>query len=413
MRPAVSARLCLAAVFALPGTAVLADPPRVVTDLPAVHALVSQVMGDLGTPVLLLDRGANAHSFQLRPSQAAALASADLLFWIGPEMTPWLARAMAGVEMRGEAVALLEAEGTFRRDYGDHGAHDHGAHDNGGHEHGGHGHGGHGHSHGAAEGHGHGHSHSHGHAHGESAAPTAGHGHDDDDDDDDHAHGHGHGGGHGHAHGHAHGESHAHAGQKAEGHGHSHGQGHAHGHDNDDDHDHSHEGTDPHAWLDPANAGTWLALIAQELAEHDAANAAAYAANAQAAAARIEALDARIAARLAPLRGKPFVVFHDAYGYFAGHYGLTVAGSIALGDAATPGAARLRAVQALLREGGVACAFPEAQHDPRLVETVVEGTGTRIGGTLDPSGSTLEPGPDLYDALLTGMAETIADCLEG
>jgi len=327
---------CLAALFAaLPA---LAEVPRVVTDIPPVQSLAQQVLGDLGAAELLLPAGGNAHNYQLRPSQARAVAEADLLFWIGPEMTPWLDRTLEGIGGDARTVALMEVEGTFLRDFGAKGGHDHGDH---------------------AEG----------------AANGAGdHGHDDNEHDDHAAHG-------------------AEAGH-------------------DDDHaGHDHSGTDPHAWLDPANARTWIGVIAAELAAADPANAATYAANAKAAAANLAALDAETAARLAPLRGRPFVVFHDAYGYFADHYGLTVAGSVALGDAAAPGAGRLADLQAELARGGVICAFPEAQHDPALIATVAEGTGVRIGGTLDPSGSTLEPGPGLYAALLTGMADTLADCL--
>ncbi len=105
--------------------------------------------------------------------------------------------------------------------------------------------------------------------------------------------------------------------------------------------DHAHDGTDPHAWLDPANAQVWLAAIADELSRLDADNAATYAANAKAAIARIAALDAEVAQTLAPAQGKPLIVYHDAYGYFAAHYGLSIFGSVALGDATAPGAARL------------------------------------------------------------------------
>jgi zinc transport system substrate-binding protein len=342
---------------------VLAETPRVVTDIPPVHALVAMVMGDLGQPELLLDRGANAHSFALRPSQAAGLQDADLVVWVGPEMTPWLNRALDGIGGKSHRLALLSAEGTHRQDYGATGAHDHGDHGHG------------------AEKTGHDHGHDHG--------GKAGH--------DDHDHGH------------------DHKAEKAGDHGHDHGHddkakkaGHDHAHD-----DHAHEGLDPHAWLDPANARLWLGLIAGELAGHDPANAATYKANAEAAQARIAALDAEVAAMLAPVQGKPFVVFHDAYGYFAAHYGLTVAGSIALGDAAAPGAGRLQDLREDLTKGGILCAFPETAHDPKLVETLVEGTSVRIGAVLDPAGSSLEPGAGLYEALLTGLAQGIRDCLKG
>ena len=35
---------------------------------------------------------------------------------------------------------------------------------------------------------------------------------------------------------------------------------------------------------------------------------------------------------------------------------------------------------------------------------------SRLGAALDPVGSTLPPGPALYGALLTGMANAILDC---
>ena len=57
--------------------------------------------------------------------------------------------------------------------------------------------------------------------------------------------------------------------------------------------------------------------------------------------------------------------------------------------------------------------FPEVQHDPALMEQLAEGTGVRIGGALDPVGSSLEPGPGAYAALLRGLAETIAECAGG
>ena len=172
-----------------------------------------------------------------------------------------------------------------------------------------------------------------------------------------------------------------------------------------------HTGLDPHAWLDPGNALVWLDAISAELSEHDPANAAVYAANAGKAKDRIAALDASVSADLAPIKDRPFVVFHDAYGYFVSHYGLTVAGSVTLGDAAAPGAARMQETRARLIEGKVVCAFPETQHDPGLLTTLIEGTGVAVGDALDPSGSSLEPGPELYETLIRRLAGSMTTCL--
>lgn len=321
------------ALAGLVGTAA-AEVPRVITDIPPVQALVAQVMGDLGRPVLLLDKGADAHSFQLRPSQATALAEADLVVWIGPEMTPWLDRALGGLAADVAQLRLLKAEGTDLRSYGD-----------------------------GAEPADDGHADAAGHDH--AADPTAEDGH---EHDHDHEHDHGH------------------------------------------EHDHAHEGVDPHAWLDPGNARAWLGVIAAELARLDPAHAATYQANAARADAEIAALDARLDALLEPVRDKPFAVFHDAYGYFADHYGLTIAGTVAVGDAAPPGAAHLAELQTRLEKAQ--CIFPETQHDPKLVQTIAADTGLRVGGTLDPEGAGVEPGPQGYGAVLSGLADTLIACLD-
>lgn len=295
--------------FLLASTPGLAEVPSVVTDIPPVHALVAEVMGDLGQPVLLLEPGADEHDFQLRPSQAASVAGADLVVWIGPELTPWLDSALATRPDGAATLELLGADGTITRPY---------------------------------------------------AGPTP-----------------------------------AEVAERV------------------DDQGRSPDGTDPHAWLDPDNGPVWLGLIATELAGIDPDNAAAYMANAAAAARRIQTLDRRIAAILAPVRDKPLVTYHDAYGYFAEHYGLTVVGSITQGDASSPGARRLDDLRAILEEGKVQCIFPEAQQDSALAAWLAEGTDARIGGAIDPVGSTLDPGPGAYAALLSGLASTFADCLRG
>ena len=302
------------ALATLPAAA-LAEVPNVVTDIPPVHALVAQVMGTLGTPVLLLEKGADEHDFQLRPSQMQSIADADTVIWIGPELTPWLDRAMT--DSKAVSLALLDAKGTQTQAY------------------------------------------------------PAGHGEEEADDDADHA-------------------------TEAEA-----------------EHDHAHDGTDPHAWMNPANAALWTDLIAADLSTLDPQHAATYAANAATTKARIAAMDAEITAQLAAAKDKPFVTFHAAYGYFAAHYGLGQHGALALGDATSPGAAKLTQLQAELKTGAYTCAFPEAQHDPAMLTQLMQGNATKLGAPLDPVGSSLPFGPDAYDTLMRSIANTLTDCLNG
>jgi len=89
-----------------------AEPPRVAVDIAAVHGLVAQVMGDLGAPELVMTPGASPHDYTLRPSQAASLEAADLVIWMGPDLTPWLARSLATLAPDAASLALLEVPQT-------------------------------------------------------------------------------------------------------------------------------------------------------------------------------------------------------------------------------------------------------------------------------------------------------------
>ncbi len=107
----------LAAAPVVPAS-VSADPLRVVADTPVVHSLAAQVMAGVGMPELLVPGGADPHHVTLRPSEAARLASADLVLWIGPEMTPWLADALTALAPDTPAPRLLAALGTAVLRYG-------------------------------------------------------------------------------------------------------------------------------------------------------------------------------------------------------------------------------------------------------------------------------------------------------
>lgn len=203
----------------------------------------------------------------------------------------------------------------------------------------------------------------------------------------------------------------------ADGHGdaHDHEHDHGHGHDHapgDADHGHAPAGAarDGHVWLDPENARRMLAEIARVLSEAAPAHADTFRANAARADAALVALQAEIARDLAPLKGRPYVVFHDAYQYFERRFGLAPVGSITISPEAQPSARRLTEIRKKLAQLSAGCVFSEPQFKPNLVAAVIEGTGARAG-TLDPEGALLEPGPGAYAALLRNLAAGLTACL--
>ncbi len=177
-----------------------------------------------------------------------------------------------------------------------------------------------------------------------------------------------------------------------------------------EDADHDHGGDDPHVWLSPANARLMARAIAAALGAIDPARAGIYDANATAFDRALDATESEVSAILGPVRGRPFIVFHDAYHAFEQHFDMEAAGAVQLSPERQPGAARVAAIHARIEASGAICVFTEPQLEPRLVATLVEGTRARTG-TLDPLGVTLQPGPLAYHLLLLDLARGMRDCL--
>ena len=169
---------------------------------------------------------------------------------------------------------------------------------------------------------------------------------------------------------------------------------------------------DPHIWLDTENAKAMTDAIAAALTANDPSNAEAYKANAQKQRVELGTLEAEIKVELAPAKGKPFVVFHDAYQYFERRFGLTAVGSISDYNATPPSAARLEEIRTKIKSTRALCAFREPQYSDAAVAIVTEGSTAKLG-VLDPVGANLVPGRQAYGQLLRAVASNIAKCLGG
>lgn len=359
-------------------SAASADAPSVVTTIKPLHSIASAVMAGVGEPHILIDGAASPHGFALKPSQAFLLQGADVVFWIGPNLAPSLAKPISSMASDAEVVEMMEAPGLSHLDVREGANFD--AHD---HDHGEHGH----EEHAEAE---HGHDD---HDHEEHA--EAEHAHDDHDheehaeaehDHDDPGH-----------------EEHA----EAE-HGHD-----GHEHEEHAEAEHDHEGAlDPHIWLNPDNGIAIAAQMAATLAKVDPDNAATYKKNAQAFSERIEALENEIEHDLEPAAGKKFIVFHDAYHHFEHHFDIEASGAVTLSPEALSSADRIEQIRDRIRDLGVTCVFQEPQFEAKLVKVVLEGSDARTG-TLDPLGTQLDNGPELYPGLLKGLSDALTGCLNG
>lgn len=170
------------------------------------------------------------------------------------------------------------------------------------------------------------------------------------------------------------------------------------------------DAADPHLWLDPANARAIVIAAVAALSQADPAAAPGYRANGTAVITRIHGLEREIGARLAPLRDRPYVVFHDAYQYFERRFGLAPLGAITPGPETPPGARRIADMRRRIVDGGAVCVFTEPQFEPALAATLVAGTQVQTA-ELDPLGAALPAGPEAYFAMMRGLAKVLAGCL--
>jgi zinc transport system substrate-binding protein len=194
-------------------------------------------------------------------------------------------------------------------------------------------------------------------------------------------------------------------------HDHEEGEGHAEAESGHDDH-HDHDGGfDAHLWLDPLNAKVFVTTIGEALSATDPANASTYAANVARTNDKLDALVSEINTTLAPVHGKQFIVFHDAYQYFEKRFDMEAAGSITVNPEVRPSAERVAAIREKVQDLDAACAFSEPQFDSQLIDVAIEGTsaGTAV---LDPLGATLDDGPELYFDLIRNLATSMRDCLQ-
>lgn len=285
-------------------TPALSQASNVVVSTKPIHTLVAGVMKGIGARHLLLEGSASPHTFTMRPSDARVLEQADVVFWIGATVEPYLIKPLLSVGARAHIVELLTEKDVRVLAAREGGAWN--ARDNDG-----------------------------------------------------------------------------------------------HGHDNR---------VDGHIWLDPRNAIAITRIAGQVLAARDPANASTYRKNADGLMERLKTLDKDLTKKFVPIQQVTYIVFHDAYQYLERRYGLNAVGSISAHTGRAPGARRLRNLRQLVISSGVECIFHEPQFDPKLVQTLIEGTNASTG-ILDPMGTQHAPCEDAYFQIMRDISEALVMCL--
>jgi zinc/manganese transport system substrate-binding protein len=153
---------------------------------------------------------------------------------------------------------------------------------------------------------------------------------------------------------------------------------------------------DPHWWHDPTNFEKAATALASALGKVDAAGRSTYARNAARYVSELEAMDAANmrTLRALPVAKRKLVTNHDAFGYFAAHYRITVLGNVlnSLSTAAQPSARDIAALIRKIRAAHVKAIFTESSINPKLEDQIASEAGVKVyanlyGDTLGPPGS--------------------------
>lgn len=145
---------------------------------------------------------------------------------------------------------------------------------------------------------------------------------------------------------------------------------------------------DPHAWFTPQNAATYINNITRALIALDPEGEQEYAARATLYLQQLRVLDAWIREQFnaVPAERRILVTSHDAFNYFAEHYGFRNEAPVGwstgaeVGGGMTP--ARRKQVIGSIQGFGVPAIFVETSVNPKLIREIAREAGVRIGGEL-------------------------------
>ncbi|TDO96200.1 zinc ABC transporter substrate-binding protein [Marinomonas balearica] len=367
-------------------SAVIADP-IVVTSVKPVSMIVSAIAGDHAKVEQIVSNNASPHDFALRPSDLRKLSNADSIVWVGHSLEHFLTKPIANL---GESkdIEWMDLKGVHLQNFGE--KHEH-HHDEDHDEH-----------HEDHDEHHEDHDEHH-EDHDEHHEDHDEHHEDHDEHHEDHDE---------HHEGHdEHHEDHDEHHEDHDEHHEDHDEHHE-GHDeHHEDHHHDHSGVNPHVWMDPHNAIVLAEAVKDQLSKIDPDSASYYEENFHEFEESVEAAEHNLEHELEDVKEVPYVVFHDAYGYFESHFGLSNAGAITLSPERKPGAKTVADIRERIQDHQIQCIFSEPQFSPAIVETLIDGTDVKTA-VLDPLGGDVKMGTNAYIAYLKSLESAFISCLK-
>jgi zinc/manganese transport system substrate-binding protein len=156
---------------------------------------------------------------------------------------------------------------------------------------------------------------------------------------------------------------------------------------------------DPHAWQDLNNGWLYARNIAAGLAAADPQGGETYRAAQARYQAEIAAKEKWVRDELAavPAAQRRIITSHDAFGYFGAAYGVSFEAPVGVSTEDEPSAAGMAQLIRQMKTEGIKVVFLENMTNPKLIETLAQEAGARLGGTLYADALSPADGPaDTY-----------------
>jgi len=140
----------------------------------------------------------------------------------------------------------------------------------------------------------------------------------------------------------------------------------------------------PHLWTNPPMAKEYARVVRDVLSRLSPTNASAFAANYDAFAAKVDALDEamKVATATIPESQRKLVTYHDAYAYFAKHYGYSVIGALQPSSFDEPTPKEIADLIAQITSEGVKAVFGSEVFPSPVLEQIGAETGVRYVDVL-------------------------------
>lgn len=192
------------------------------------------------------------------------------------------------------------------------------------------------------------------------------------------------------------------------------------GEHHEDEHgdEHNHGELDPHVWENAQNGARMVEVVRDNLKQVAPSNAAQYVSNSDKLTRELTQIDSWIKSQIStiPANQRKLVTTHDAMGYYAAAYGITVEGALqGLSTDERPTAARVKELVQEIKAANVPTIFAEATTNPKLIESVAKEANVKVSNKVlfaDSLGAKGTEG-DTYQKMLIANTQAIVEGLGG